>query len=625
MNSNGQHLGVRGACLALLVLAGCGEEDVAPPREQAEPASFDAGHADAKAPEVSKPPPSSARDAGQPQVSDDKASPPPAAEGCPTFDSAFGAIQALVFERHGCTAKACHGEGKVGDLDLRADAAWEGLVDVAASNSTFKRVQPGVPSESFLFQKLQAASVPGSVQVAGSPMPIGAPALSANELEAVKLWILKGAPKTGTVGDPLKGIDLGSLLDACLPAATPVKIKPLEPPSPGDGVQLRLPPYVLKAASEVEHCIPFAYDFTKQVPAQFKDEARNVMYTNGSQVRQDPQSHHMVVWNPKQDLSAAPPDSAGWTCHGGSKDGAACSPKLGSADCGDGVCAGLAVKGTFCNGDSSSLVNMQGLPTFDSLAAIFDLIATNGGALPGEIASTQTPQQFTPALDGVYTEVPLRGIVWFNSHAFNLTESDTLLESRVNYLFAKQRKREMRLETDADHVYIAAGTPPFTRKTYCAKHVVPQHIQIATLASHTHRRGEHFWVTDAAGKRIYESFDYSDPAYVHFEPWLSFESADEASRTFEYCATYNNGLTKNDEPDLSLVTRASRLPDRTSCTPVACVAGKITAACSTDRDCDSAPGANDGDCDACPIVGGPTTENEMFAVMPWYVYPEQQN
>ena len=86
----------------------------------------------------------------------------------------------------------------------------------------------------------------------------------------------------------------------------------------------------------------------------------------------------------------------------------------------------------------------------------------------------------------------------------------------------------------------------------------------------------------------------------------------------------NNGLTKDDQPDLELVTRASRMPDRTTCTPVACVAGKVTASCRTDRDCDSAAGANDGDCDACPIVGGLTTENEMFVLNPWYVLPPKK-
>ena len=31
-----------------------------------------------------------------------------------------------------------------------------------------------------------------------------------------------------------------------------------------------------------------------------------------------------------------------------------------------------------------------------------------------------------------------------------------------------------------------------------------------------------------------------------------------------------------------------------------------------DSVCDSSPGAGDGDCDACPVLGGVTTEDEMF-------------
>ncbi|MFM2417127.1 MAG: hypothetical protein RL385_1850, partial [Pseudomonadota bacterium] len=191
----------------------------------------------------------------------------PAAGGCQTFDSSYAAIQALVFERHGCTAAACHGQAKVGGLDLSAGASWDHLIDAPSANSKLKLVEPGVPAQSYLFQKLQAATSPGSVQVAGSPMPIGAAALSANELEAVRMWILKGAPKSGVVEDTLKGESVGDLLDACLPAATPIKIKPLEAPPPEEGLQIRLPTSQLKGGSEIENCTPFAYDLTKQVPA----------------------------------------------------------------------------------------------------------------------------------------------------------------------------------------------------------------------------------------------------------------------------------------------------------------------------------------------------------------------
>jgi hypothetical protein len=37
-----------------------------------------------------------------------------------------------------------------------------------------------------------------------------------------------------------------------------------------------------------------------------------------------------------------------------------------------------------------------------------------------------------------------------------------------------------------------------------------------------------------------------------------------------------------------------------------------------DRACDSKPGANDGVCDACPLKGGTTTDDEMFALLGWW-------
>lgn len=37
-----------------------------------------------------------------------------------------------------------------------------------------------------------------------------------------------------------------------------------------------------------------------------------------------------------------------------------------------------------------------------------------------------------------------------------------------------------------------------------------------------------------------------------------------------------------------------------------------------DRACDSKPGANDGVCDACPLKGGTTTDDEMFLLLGSY-------
>jgi hypothetical protein len=439
------------------------------------------------------------------------------------------------------------------------------------------------------------------------------------------------------VADLTRGIDVGSLLDACLPPAKPIKAKPLEAPATEEGIQFILPPYLLEAQSEVEHCTPFAYDFTDQVPAQFKDAARNVMFVNGTRVRQDPQSHHVVLWNPAKDLSSVATDDPDWTCRGGPNAGKACNAQKASADCGQGgVCAGKTMAGSLCGIDTLAF----GSGTVDDIVAglfgfgpkplsfeeLLDFAAIIlGSGMPTQIANAQAPQQYVPPIDGVYTELPLRGVLWFNSHAFNLTEEDTTLDARVNYYYATKREREMLGVTDYSANSIADGQAPFTRKTYCSKHEVPQNYSLAMMTGHYHRRGEHFWVNDATGKKIYENFSYSDPEYTRYEPWVTFDDPDPAARTLEYCAIFNNGLKKDGSPDINLVTRLSRLPERSKkCTPVACVAGKVAAACANHRDCDSAPGKDDGDCDACPILGGQTTENEMFVLEPWYVLPPKQ-
>jgi hypothetical protein len=559
---------------------------------------------------------------------------PGAAGGCATFNGSFEAIRKIIFEKRGCTAAACHGQAKVGGLDLRAESAWENLVDARSANSKLARVQPGTAADSYLYLKLKAATEPGSVQIAGSPMPVGAEPLTAKELEAIQLWILKGAPKTGTVSDPTKNIDVGSLLDACLPPAKPVKAKPLEPPAPDEGIQLQLPNYVLKGQSEVEHCTPFVFDFTDKVPAKFKDVTRNVMFVNGARVRQDPQSHHLVLWNPVKGLDSVMPDDPDWTCHGGPNAGKHCNAQKANADCGEGgVCAGKTTPGSLCGIDTlafgsgtiddiiGGLLGFGPKPlTLEELLGFAEIFLGEG--MPTQIANAQAPQQYLPPVEGVYTELPLRGILWFDSHAFNLTEQDTTLDARINWYYANKLERQMVGVTDYSANSIADGQPPFTRKTYCTPHEVPQNHSLMMMTGHTHRRGEHFWVNNPSGVKIYETFSYSDPEYKRFEPWLNFDSPDPTARTLEFCATYNNGLKADGSPDLNLVTRASRMPERSKeCTPVACVAGKVMAACASDRDCDSAPGKGDGDCDACPITAGQTTENEMFVLLPWYVMP----
>ena len=135
---------------------------------------------------------------------------PTPGSACQEFDSTFAAIQKVVFENKGCTQDVCHGSARSGGLDLRAGSAYANLLEVGSTSSPNPRIQPGEPSESFLFQKLSAATRPGSFTVAGSPMPSGLEPLPANELEALRLWIEAGAPESGSVGDT--GVGLGGVV-----------------------------------------------------------------------------------------------------------------------------------------------------------------------------------------------------------------------------------------------------------------------------------------------------------------------------------------------------------------------------------------------------------------------------
>ncbi|MBU6282692.1 hypothetical protein KGQ64_10660 [bacterium] len=543
------------------------------------------------------------------------AGPTPTPDPCAntTFASTWEAIQTQVFERHSCTTDACHGSGRAGNLDLRADVAHANLFDVpSAERPSIQRIRPGEPKASYLYTKLAASTLadsggaPGAEPIVGSPMPSGLPAITKDELEALRIWIEAGAPPTGSIGDSIRGDAdyVGKLLGACLPPSELVSIRPLDPPAAGEGVQFRMPTFVLPASTEREVCFAQYYDFSDQVPEELQDRARGVFYANGSHLRQDPGSHHLVLQHSGLGADRVHDPSFGaWTCKGGNKDGQACEPTERGA-CGAGGECGSEVKDVVACigfGPSDGTVN----PTGDSI----------GGA--------QTAQQIQPpSPDGFYTEVPIRGILYWNSHAFNLTTKDHELAVRLNMSFARDRTWPIRSVTDVHAIYDQHGQPPFTTKRYCADHTFPEGAEVLSLNSHTHKRGRNFTIDLPSGERIYESFDYSDPVNRFYTPAILLDSPDPVQRTLRYCADFNNGLLEDGSPDLRLVTRLSTMPDRTTCKPVACVAGRIGEPCAgadDDAACDSSPGAGDGWCDACPLTPGSTTENEMFVLTGTYV------
>jgi hypothetical protein len=197
----------------------------------------------------------------------------------------------------------------------------------------------------------------------------------------------------------------------------------------------------------------------------------------------------------------------------------------------------------------------------------------------------------------------------------------------------------------------------------CNISVLPAGAQLFELSSHMHKHGKRFRIlrgawrcdggaragqacsplspelcpdaacVDAAGgdpasSLIYTSLIYNDPVVLRFDPPF-VASGSDAQRSFTYCGLYDNGFANPLD-----VKRQSTSPlppfaigiGGPCKTPTNCVAGLLRAPCSgvtaakRNAACDSSPGAGDGFCDACPLTGGVTTDDEMFILLGSYYF-----
>jgi hypothetical protein len=520
---------------------------------------------------------------------------------CPSYASTFEAIQATVFEQHGCASSLCHSaEQRSGGLDLSPNAAYSSLVDVLAMSSTDLLVSPRRPSDSYFYQKLAAKTEPGSYDIAGSPMPSGSPAISKDQLEAIRLWIEAGAPELGSVGDALgRGEDeIERLLGVCLPEPDAVNVIPLKPPAAGEGMQFEMPAHEVLAESEGEICFAVYEDFRAQIPPQYMDASGEVFYVQGQVLREDPFTHHNVLFYagvPIEDIHD--PSFGDWSCAGGDLNGQQCEP-TDTQSCGE---AGK------CRSEIRNSIACQGYgPATGRLAQSPDRInqfSVSGG----------------PEGAGFYEEVPTHGIFLWNSHAFNSTTEDAMHHVWRNLYYADDRRFDAERITYSRNIFAGAGTPPFTSREVCREYTLNQGDALLSLSSHTHKRGESFTMAlkGLEDEPFYTTKTYDEPLVLNFDPPWQFNEADPGSRTIVYCAVFNNGENLDGSPNLDTVTRLSLKPPRSSCKPTACAAGNIGAPCAGTDDhasCDSSPGAGDGLCDACPISAGVTTDDEMFVL-----------
>jgi hypothetical protein len=544
-------------------------------------------------------------------------------------DSTWKAIQRSIFEGKRCAQGECHGANKpAGGLDLRPSVAYDNLIyadSQASLTSPLYRVYPGEQALSFLYLKLAAASdetatlPPGG----GSPMPVGTSPLSAEELAAVRLWIRAGAPETGVV----EGTQ--ALLDCELSEAADPN-KTIRPPVPAveEGFQHVAGPWNVPAHSENEVCFATYYDLTDAAPdwARFPCELQGDEHTcvgfKRRQLSQDGQSHHSII--SVYTGATSPLDGAwgAWRCAGGPLEGTSCDPtrlgvsaEEGGAECGEaGVCQSEVRDSLACRGYGPADKDMK-------------QISAGGAQSP---VSTQTLP------DGVFGEIPIKGVIIWNSHGFNLTDKDTTVEQFNTYWYAPPEERVHLVRRIFDQRYIfTMQVPPFQSREYCATFTLPQYARLSELGSHVHQRGVKWrtWLPPQEpdclpqngcapneDEPFYESLVYNDPLALPLEPALQLDSDDPADRTLKYCAVYDNG-----DAYPELVKRASALPEgsrKCNANELYCLGGERQGEqCASDDDC-----GEGGLCDACTVTGGVTIEDEMFILLGfYYVVPPDEN
>jgi hypothetical protein len=584
------------------------------------------------------------------------------------YDSTWEGVQAI-FERNGCTSPVCHGASPgQGELDLRPEVAYAQLVNRYSEHGGKLLVQRGSRQDSFLWEKLAAATEGYDLGGRGTPMPNGTTPLTPDELEAIRLWIQFGAPETGVVNGTEE------FLGGCLPPGEPLKIEAPAAPAPHEGLQFHAPPWTIAPANssglngEGEVCYATYFDVTDQVPAEFKTPCpdlwggptKTCYFFNRTELTQDPNSHHSIIhiyrgtydlaWQP----TGAPGDPAGFkfVCQGGSLDGETCDPRI----------AGVCGEGSECYGDPYTSIACIGYGPPDYGRGLSPASGAGSDNAPS-VGGSQQPfsrNVFHPGVFGVY---PTEGVLVWNSHAFNLFEVPVTNEQWWNVYFAPVADRQYpaRQIFDAADIFVQ-NVPPFEEREYCRTITFPIGTRIFEFSSHTHERGRLFriWGPGIAepcrstfgepeacqpepGAPFFITTEYNDPTVLNRndDPWV-LDDPDPAQRRFKFCAIYDNG--KSDPLEVKRNSTSPVPPQFGNLAPggkchysffgtvidggISCLNGpRKGQECRTDPEgtwdgdhsvCDSSPGAGDGICDACPLLGGVTTDDEMFVALGIY-------
>ena len=116
--------------------------------------------------------------------------------------------------------------------------------------------------------------------------------------------------------------------------------------------------------------------------------------------------------------------------------------------------------------------------------------------------------------DGVFSTLPEQACIVWNSHAFNLTNSDTTMEAYYNFNFAEPSDQNPMVAIfDSDNIF-DMNVPPFEKQEVCGTFVLPQDSYLFEINSHAHRHLEKFRVWLPPNTRSLNEVPTSTPDYI---------------------------------------------------------------------------------------------------------------
>ena len=186
----------------------------------------------------------------------------------------------------GCHASTSDANYTQHNLVLSPVVAYDNLVNSISKNPAAKaagllRVKAGDYVNSLLYQKIDCQV---TAQY-GALMPLGGPNLSLGQIEFIKQWIIKGAPKTGSV------VEETVLNNKAVCTQTFV---PMPAPSPAEGFQLSINSFTVNPNTEREVFV------NRQTPNT------STVYVNKFTTQGRPNSHHFVLYG-FQNSAVLPP------------------------------------------------------------------------------------------------------------------------------------------------------------------------------------------------------------------------------------------------------------------------------------------------------------------------------